>query len=213
MAVSAEVATLFLEELARRGVPVKLGKEGGYEVQVGDLTATIQLENLSRDFARDRDPARVADFVDTILAKLEIPSWEAAKPRLRWSLEPTDAPVEDALHDKLSDQVALVLVHVSADESQVMWVAEHMARKWGQTKESIFAAAVDNMRQLGRNQDHHHARGRAHARHGGDAVHRVQGGAGAVPRAEGTGRAGARVAAVRRDADARLRLPDPRKGP
>src|SRR5262245_26991204 len=122
MAVSAEVATLFLEELARRNIPVKLGAEGGYEVEVNGNKQTIQLENLSRDFARDRDPERIKNFVDSVTSEVRIPDWEAARSRIRWSLEPINSPLEDAIHDKISDQVALILVHVSADETQVMWV-------------------------------------------------------------------------------------------
>src|SRR5262245_41098947 len=137
MPVSAEVATLFLEEMARRNIPVKVGKDGGYEVEVGDLTCTIQLENLSRDFARDRDLERIKNFVDTITARIRIPDWETARPRIRWSLEPNDGPIGDAIHNIVSDQVALVLVHVSADETQVMWVSQFMAEQWGQTKDSI----------------------------------------------------------------------------
>jgi hypothetical protein len=148
MAVSAEVATLFLDELARRNIPVKLGEDGGYEIEIDGTKATIQLENVSRDFARDRDPNRIKNFVDTITARIKIPDWEAARPRIRWSLEPTDMPLADALHDKVSDQVALVLVHVSADETQVMWLNDAMALKWGQTKESLFATAVENMKLL-----------------------------------------------------------------
>jgi hypothetical protein len=148
MAVSTEVATLFLEELARRNIPVKLGQEGGYEIEVNGSKQTIQLENLSRDFARDRDPALVARFVDNVTRAVRIPDWESAKPRIRWSLEPTDAPLEDGIHDTVSDQVALVLVHVSADEKQVMWISESIARQWGQTKETLFATAVENMQRL-----------------------------------------------------------------
>src|SRR5262245_5238768 len=148
MAVSAEVATLFLEELARRNIPVKLGEEGGYEIDVNGRKQTIQLENLSRDFARDRDPERIKNFVDNVTSEVRIPDWEDARPRIRWSLEPTNAPIEGALHDKVSDQVAIILVHVSADETQVMWVSDSIAKKWGQTKETLFAAAVQNMQQL-----------------------------------------------------------------
>ncbi len=148
MAVSAEVATLFLDEMARRNIPVKVGAEGGYEIEMDGGTVTIQLENLSRDFARDPDPERITNFVDTITSSIRVPDWEAARSRIRWATEPTDMPLDDALHDKVSDQAAVVLVHVSDDETQVMWVSESTAKKWGQTKEALFAVAADNMRRL-----------------------------------------------------------------
>src|SRR5262249_18020878 len=58
MAVSAEVATLFLEELARRNIPVSVNDEGYYVIERGGLTLTINLENVSRDFEEDRDAGR-----------------------------------------------------------------------------------------------------------------------------------------------------------
>jgi hypothetical protein len=66
MSVSAEVATLFLDELARRNVEVKLDEEGQYTLEACGLSIKISLENVSRDFERDRDPGRVVAFVDTI---------------------------------------------------------------------------------------------------------------------------------------------------
>src|SRR5262245_31769723 len=127
MAVSAEVATLFVEELARRNIPVKVGEDGGYEIEMNDLKLKISLENLSRDYARDRDPDRITNFVDTITNLIEDPDWEEARPWIRWATEPTDMPLDTALYDKVSDQVALVLVLVSEDETQVRWVTESMA--------------------------------------------------------------------------------------
>ena len=148
MSVSAEVATLFLEEMARRDIPVKIGESGGYQVELRGNTSTISLDNLSRDFARDPDPERVVRFVDVITRGVSVPDWEAARPRIRWALEPADMPLGDALHDKVSDQVALVLVHVSPDEMEVMWVNGHTAGLWGQTKESLLAVAEENMAAL-----------------------------------------------------------------
>lgn len=147
MAVSAEVATLFLDELARRGIPVTVA-DGGYEIVRDGITMTVSLENLSRDFARDRDPEQVTRFVDTVTRGPQIPGWPAVRSFIRWSLEPTDAPVADTLHEVVSDHVALVLVYVSADESQIAWVSPATAERWGQTKESLLAIAAENMAGL-----------------------------------------------------------------
>src|SRR5262245_8754705 len=87
MSVSAEVATLFLDELAKRNIDVKLDDDGNYCVDAGGLTMTISLENLSRDFERDRDPDRVVTFVDTITNVLVLPDWREAKERIRWQPE------------------------------------------------------------------------------------------------------------------------------
>lgn len=148
MSISPEVATLFLDEMARRNIPVKLGPNGGYQIEQSRFTYTVSLENLSRDFADDHDAGRVTRFVEAITRRVRVPDWETARPRIRWALEPADMPLGDALHEPVSDRVARVLVHVSDDEMQIMWVARHLADRWGQTKESLAAVAESNMASL-----------------------------------------------------------------
>lgn len=149
MPVSSEVATLFLDEMKRRNVPVTLGPNGEYHVESGTTRLTVSLENLSRDFERDRDVGRIASFVDSVTRQLDEPNWEAARPRVRWSPESRDMRLdENALFDIVSDQVALVLVLVSSSETEIQWVSPALAGRWGQTKASLFAAATENMHRL-----------------------------------------------------------------
>jgi hypothetical protein len=148
MPISAEVATLFVDEMANRGVPVTLNQDGDYTVAYGDTTATINLENLSRDFERDRDPDRIRTFVDSITRELDDPDWATARPRIRWSVEGRDMKLDDTVHDIVSDQVALVLVLVSPSETEIRWITPALAERWGQTKEMLFGAARENMERL-----------------------------------------------------------------
>src|SRR4029079_214354 len=73
MPVSAEVATLFLDELARRNIEVKLDDEGNYTLDGSGLSIKVSLENLSRDFECDRDADRIVTFVDSITNLLVLP--------------------------------------------------------------------------------------------------------------------------------------------
>lgn len=140
-----DVDTLFLEELARRGVVATRDADGNYSITQGTGTNTVSLANLKRDVARDNDLGRISNFVDTILSVITTPSWDEAKPWVRWQLESLDGPVGEALHDKVSDQVALVLVLASPDETQIRWISESTAVEWGQTKETLFTVAADNI--------------------------------------------------------------------
>ena len=148
MSVSAEVAALFVAELERREIPVEVGDEGVYLIEIGDELLRISLENLTKDFEADRDPQRVIDFVDTITQPVVIPDWDEARDRIRWSLEPSDMPLDEALHDLVSEQVARVLVYVSPDETRIAWVTESMAERWGLAKESLDVVAGENMIEL-----------------------------------------------------------------
>ena len=69
-------------------------------------------------------------------------------PWVRWQLEHLDGPLDDTLHDPVSDQVALVLVLASPDETQIRWISHATATEWGRTKDELLAVASDNMTAL-----------------------------------------------------------------
>ena len=53
---------LFRAELVRRNLPFEITDEGLYEVQIGDVTATVNLENVRRNYERDNDAIAIARF-------------------------------------------------------------------------------------------------------------------------------------------------------
>jgi hypothetical protein len=148
MSVSAEVATLFLDELARRNIEVKLDDEGNYTLDAGGLSIKVSLENVSRDFERDRDPDRIVTFVDGITSPLLLPDWQEAKGRIRWQPEPGDHKFGDTLRDAVSDKVSLVLVYVDPSDTQMRWLTTADAEKWNKTRADLMAAAQENMDQI-----------------------------------------------------------------
>jgi hypothetical protein len=148
MAVSAEVATLFLEEMARRNVPVEIGEDGGYVVQQNDMTLNISLENLSRDYSQDRDAGRVERFVNTIMETIHEPTWEEARPYIRWQLEPSDMPIQEAIHDTISEQVSRILVMTNAAGTSIRWLTASAREGWEQSEETLWAVAHENMAKL-----------------------------------------------------------------
>jgi hypothetical protein len=148
MSISAEVATLFLDELARRNLEAKLDEDGNHTLDACGLSLKISLENLSRDFERDRDPDRVVRFVDTILNILMLPDWPQAEGRIRWQPEPSDHQFGDTLRDAVSDKVCLVLVYVDPSEAQIRWLTPADAEKWNKTRDELMAAAQKNMDRI-----------------------------------------------------------------
>ena len=145
MAVSPEVATLFLEELARRNIPVTVGEDGGYLTDLDGWKVTCHLDNISRDWERDRDPRRIIDFVESLTKLPRLPAWEEARPRIRWQAEAADNDSGDTFHDKVSDMVCLVLAYVTPDEAQILWLSPHLVQPWGKTRDELWSAAVANM--------------------------------------------------------------------
>jgi hypothetical protein len=75
----AAVRDLFVAELARRGVACAPMEDGAYRIEARTKMLTVSLENLARDLARDQDTARVARFVDVVLAPTELLPWPEAR--------------------------------------------------------------------------------------------------------------------------------------
>src|SRR5262245_38569515 len=148
VAISPEVATLFLDEMARRNIAVTVDEKGGYVVEVGGLKSTVRLENLSRDYERDRDPDRITNFVNAITSLPELPAWDEARPRIRWQAEAADHDFGDTFHDKVSDMAALVLVYADPAEAHITWLSPAQATRWGKTRDELWAVAGANMDRM-----------------------------------------------------------------
>jgi hypothetical protein len=148
MPVSAEVATLFLDELARRNIEVKLDDEGNYTLDAYKLSIKVSLENVSRDFECDRDADRIVTFVDSITNLLVLPDWQEAKGRIRWQPEPSDHKFGDTLRDAVSDKVSLVLVYADPSDTQIRWLTAADAEKWNKTRTDLMTAAQENMDRI-----------------------------------------------------------------
>ena len=145
MPITAEAATLFLDELTKRNIEVNVDDEGNYTLDACGLSIKVSLENVSRDFERDRDPNRIVTFVDSITNLLVLPDWQEAKGRIRWQLEPSDHKFADTLRDVVSDKVSLVLVYVDPSDTQIRWLTAADAEKWNKTRADLMAAAQENM--------------------------------------------------------------------
>jgi hypothetical protein len=72
----------FKEQLKRNGLAIKsVDEEEYYYIEVGETTLKISLENVRRNYERDKDESHITDLVDTIRSSnLKIPEkWEEAK--------------------------------------------------------------------------------------------------------------------------------------
>jgi hypothetical protein len=214
MPVSAEVATLFLDELARRNIEVKLDDEGNYTLDAYGLSIKVSLENVSRDFECDRDADRIVTFVDSITNLLVLPDWQEAKGRIRWQPEPSDHKFGDTLRDAVSDKVSLVLVYADPSDTQIRWLTAADAEKWNKTRTDLMTAAQENMDRILRQTKietaliEEHQLGML-----SNELIAFKAAPFALSEFERRGRAGARLAALCRDAVPRFRLSAQSEGP
>ncbi|MFN7878352.1 MAG: hypothetical protein ACK5PB_23750 [Pirellula sp.] len=140
---------LFQIELANRNLSFTLTVDGLYEIQIGDVTATVNLENIRRNYERDNDADAVTRFAKQLDVEMfdEIPDWESVKSYVRFSIEPSDYETgfKDTLHEIVTDELIKVFVFTSPDGSRISWITHAMLADWKVKHESVVSQANTNM--------------------------------------------------------------------
>lgn len=142
---------IFEAELQKRGIAFD-GPDGNgcYSLQRDDDTIiTVCLENVERNYIRDKDPDIIVHFVEQILHReFETPPWEKAQTMLHFSAEPSDHQFCNTVFRQVTESLCQVLVLTDHEEKRITWVTDKMIQEWGVTKESAIESAGTNMDRL-----------------------------------------------------------------
>jgi len=143
---------LFRAALDRRSLAYTIDEDGLYVVKIGDISATINLDNVRRNYDRDNDADAIEQFAAQLDGNLfdEQPSWEEVTPLLRYALEPADyvTGFDDTLHERVTDGLVKVFVFATPDGASISWISHDMIADWGVGKDDVIAVASANMDQL-----------------------------------------------------------------
>jgi hypothetical protein len=143
---------LFQIELANRELPFTVTDDGLYRIQIGDVTATVNLENIRRNYERDNDADAIVRFAKQLDVDMfdDIPDWKSVKSHLRFSIEPSDYETgfDDTLHEIVSDELVKVFVFTPPDGSRISWITHSMLAEWKVTREAVVDQADANMNQV-----------------------------------------------------------------
>src|ERR1044071_3330966 len=139
MKESDEVLILFKDALKAKGVSIKrVMEDGRFVVPLNGVDLEISLDNVRRDYLRDKDPGAVSRFVEAIVGSMKpMPEWRIARTRVFFSAEPGDHEFGDAVREKVTDTVTKVAVYVSEDERNIDWINQSELKKWGITKREL----------------------------------------------------------------------------
>lgn len=149
MSIPLEVATLFLREMQQRGFPVNFNEDGSFLVKIDHLEMSISLENLIKEYATDRDPQRITNFVEQIMTAAQpLPPWSEAQKRVYFMAEPADYDFDNSLFEPISEQLCKVLVCLLPDDSGILWITPEILEEWGQTQETVENIAEFNLAEL-----------------------------------------------------------------
>ncbi len=141
-----ELRALFEKELTERGIPFQVDVETGlHAVEIDGWNATISLDNLQRDCAKDGDVGRVSRFVDSIIASATNADSALSVDQLYWTLEPNNYEVPADYRVTMSKEVDRVLVHLSSDGSLITWATPSMLDSLQISEEEASAKAFENL--------------------------------------------------------------------
>jgi hypothetical protein len=97
----------FKEQLKHNGLTIKsVDEEGYYYIEIEEGILKISLENVRRNYERDKDERHITDLVDTIrLSNLKIPEkWEAAKANIYVSFYPSNFDFDKAINEPVTEE-------------------------------------------------------------------------------------------------------------
>jgi hypothetical protein len=139
----------FKSQIENAGMKIDTVDETGFiYITQDDLTLKISLENLRRDYERDKDKSHISDFVQTLLLhSIGLPqNWADARDDVFISLFPNDFDFQDFIHAKITDEFSKVYIHNG--QNQLTWLSNGDLEKWNITTSDLDIQANKNADKL-----------------------------------------------------------------
>jgi hypothetical protein len=139
----------FKSQIEKQGMKIDSVDETGLiYISKSEWTLKISLENVRRDYERDKDKSHISDFVQTLVSySIEIPSnWNDAKDSIYISLFPNDYDFKDFLNHKITDEFSKIYVH--SGQNKFSWISKDDLEKWKITEPELDKQANLNADKL-----------------------------------------------------------------
>jgi hypothetical protein len=139
----------FKSQIENAGMKIDTVDETGFiYITQDDLTLKISLENLRRDYERDKDKSHISDFVQTLLLhSIGLPqNWADAKDDVFISLFPNDFDFQEFINVKITDEFSKVYIHNG--QNQLTWLSNGDLEKWNITFADLEIQANKNADRL-----------------------------------------------------------------
>ena len=113
-----------------------------------DLTIEVSLDNVRKNYARDKDEAHISDLVETLADySFEIPEdWNFVKNDIYISLQPNDFDSKEFINFKITNEIDKVYVHTGNDRFSL--ISKNHLSKWNITELDLDNQAKKNADKL-----------------------------------------------------------------
>jgi hypothetical protein len=141
---------LLEEEFLRRGIHFSVEAEAGrYVIERSGGKLHIALDNLRRDYERDKDTSRVSGFVETVLqATKPLGAWAEGRSSVFFAFEPSDYLEPSPLRTPVSDHIDRVPVHFDPSRGTITWLDQSQLDTWQVSLEDLAAEALANLARI-----------------------------------------------------------------
>lgn len=139
----------FETQIQKQGMKIDSVDESGLiYISQDELTLRVSLDNVRRDYERDKDESHISNFVQTLISyHVELPSkWTEAKDDIFISLFPNDFEFNDFIRHKVTDVFSKVYVHSGQDKFS--WITTDDLKKWNITETELDRQANINADNL-----------------------------------------------------------------
>ncbi|MGS0526457.1 hypothetical protein ACU8V7_16025 [Zobellia nedashkovskayae] len=99
-----------------------------------DLTLEVSLDNVRKNYARDKDEAHISDLVETLAEySIEIPgNWDLVKNDIYISLQPNDFESKEFINVNITKEINKVYIHTGNDRFSL--ISKNDLSKWNITE-------------------------------------------------------------------------------
>lgn len=139
----------FKSQIEKKGMRIdSVYATGLIYISQGELTFKIRLDNVRRNYERDKDESHISDLVQTLGSySIELPeNWADAKEFIYISLFPNDHDFQDVSHTRLTDEFSKV--YVFSGQDKLTWITKHDLEKWNITETELEIQANNNADKL-----------------------------------------------------------------
>jgi hypothetical protein len=139
----------FKSQIESKGMKIDSVDETGLVyISQDELTLKISLDNVRRNYERDKDESHISDLVQTLVSySIELPTkWTEAENEIFISLFPNDHHFQDFLHVKITDEFSKVYVHSGQDK--LTWITKDDLKRWNVTEAELDIQANKNADKL-----------------------------------------------------------------
>lgn len=139
----------FKSQIEKLGMKIdSVDATGLIYISQGELTLKISLDNVRKNYNRDKDTTHISDLVKTLIEySIEMPSkWAEAKSGIYISLFPNNYEFKNCIHTKVTDEFSKIYVH--SEQSKFSWISQDDLNKWGIAETELDSQANTNANNL-----------------------------------------------------------------